>query len=524
MDPVVEIDVPMVAGADGAAPPVPEEDPIHGVLRTCGVTLLGARMAFINVEGLDSLSAFTQLNGDVDVTEMAKRMSTRPANAGRVILGTIQIKRIQALVHWVKDHDKRGLIPQPELWDEDAMNEAMSNKEAELNYGKIDVGSIDPGKCRTDHGWDNWQIAFANKLNATLGAAKVPIDYIIRTEHDDLDHEMLFMEDDELRKYQMPLEGQNFKHDNRLVYKMLKAACVDTDAWAWIESNDPSADGRKAWLALINHYDGYGELNKRIQRSKMELMKLHYKDEKVFQFEKYVTKLKEQFRVLEKDKHERYSESRQVETLLRGMNTTDPGIVAAKTQIFHSMLHDFDKACGFMSAYISSKHADAQYSYANRHNLSGQRRNVSATGSDGDRGGRGRGGRSGQRGGRTAGRGRNGGRGRGSGRGMRSFINNVDVTDPHRNFTSAEWEKLGTMRGVVLRMRDDTTGRGGRGGTDSRSSANSTTNRTTSAVSASGNTEANANATTNDQSVVSDITERGSQNGRSFGRGAYNNN
>jgi hypothetical protein len=27
----------------------------------------------------------------------------------------------------------------------------------------------------------------------------------------------------------------------------------------------------------------------------------------------------------------------------------------------------------------------------------------------------------------------------------------------------------------------------------------------------------------NDQSVVSEITERGSQNGRSFGRGAYNN-
>jgi hypothetical protein len=45
----------------------------------------------------------------------------------------------------------------------------------------------------------------------------------------------------------------------------------------------------------------------------MELLKLHYKDEKVFPFEKYVTKLKEQFRVLEKDKHASYSGSRQVE-------------------------------------------------------------------------------------------------------------------------------------------------------------------------------------------------------------------
>jgi hypothetical protein len=35
---------------------------------------------------------------------------------------------------------------------------------------------------------------------------------------------------------------------------MLKAACVNTDAWAW--------------LALVARYDGYGELNKRAMRAK----------------------------------------------------------------------------------------------------------------------------------------------------------------------------------------------------------------------------------------------------------------
>ena len=512
---------PVVAAAGGIAPANVAEDPIHAVLRTCGVTLLAARTTFINVEGLDSISAFTQLNGDTDVTEMAKRMASRPSAAGRVILGTMQIKRLQALVYWVKDHDKRGLVAQPDHWDNEAMTEAMERKEAEHNFGKIDVATIDPGKCRTDHGWDNWQTAFANKLNATLGAAGVPIDYIIRPELEDSDDE-LFWEDDERRRYQMPLDGQNFKHDNKLVYKLLKAACVDTDAWAWIQKNDPSADGRKAWLALIAHYDGYGELNKRVQRAKMELLRLHYKDEKVFPFEKYVTKLKEQFRVLEKDRHESYSGSRQVETLLRGMNTTDAGIEAAKTTVFHSMQHSFDKACEFMSAYISSKHAIAQHAYANRQTAGGQRRNISATGSDADRGGRGRGGRLGQRSGRFTGRGR-GGRGRTNGR-TRAYINNVDVTDPHRNFTAAEWEKLGTMRGVVLQMREG-GGRGGRGPNDTRSLTNSATQRTASVVSVTGSTaNANDNTPTNDNSVVSEITERGSQNGRSFGRGAYGNN
>jgi hypothetical protein len=268
------------AAAAGIAPANIAEDPIHDFLRTCGVALLAARMTFVNVKGLDSLSAFTQWNRDSDIIEMAKRMAAWLSDAGRVILGTIQIKRLQALIYWVKDHDKCGLVAQPDLcWDNKAMIKAMECKEAEYNFGQIDVGTIDPGKCRTDHDWDNWQIAFANKLNATLGAAGGPMDYIIRPEVEDSDNE-LFWKDNEVRRYQIPLERQNFKHDNKLVYKLIKAASVDTDAWAWIQRNAPSADGRKAWLALVVHYDGYGKLNKRVQRAKMELLRLHYKDKK----------------------------------------------------------------------------------------------------------------------------------------------------------------------------------------------------------------------------------------------------
>ncbi len=247
-----------------------------------------------------------------------------------------------------------------------------------------------------------------------MGAAGVPIDYIIRPGVEDSDDKLFW--EDERRRYQMPLEGQNFKHDNKLVHKLLKAACMDTDAWAWIQKNDPSADAR--------HYDGYGELNKQVQRAKMELLKIHYKDKKVLPFEKFVTKLKEQFRVLEKDRYASYSGSRQVETFLHGMNTTDTGIESAKTPVFQGMQHDFDRACEFMSAYISSKHAEAQHAYANQQAAGGQRRNISATGSDIDRGGRGRGGRSGQRSGLFTGSGR-GECGRTNGR-RRAYINNVD--------------------------------------------------------------------------------------------------
>ena len=142
-------------------------------------------------------------------------MASRPVASRRVILGTMHIKRLQALVFWIKDHDMRGLVMEPELWDTYVMVDAMERKEAEHNYVKIDVGTIDPSKCRTDHGWDNWQIAFTKKLTAILGAAQVPIDYVIRNE--DVGVEELFFTDEEERRYQMPLEGQNFKYeDNKL--------------------------------------------------------------------------------------------------------------------------------------------------------------------------------------------------------------------------------------------------------------------------------------------------------------------
>jgi hypothetical protein len=83
---------------------------------------------------------------------------------------------------------------------------------------------------------------------------------------------------------------------------------------------------------------------------------------------------------------------------------------------------------------------------------------------------------------------------------------------------AAEWEKLSTMRGVVLQMRES-DGHGGRGGNDNRLLTNSTAQRTASVVSANGSTF-NKSASTNDNSVVSEVTDRGLQNGRTFGRGA----
>ena len=57
---------------------------------------------------------------------------------------------------------------------------------------------------------------------------------------------------------------------------MLKAACIKSNAWTWIQDCDRTANGRKAWLALVEHYNGSGKLNKRVERTKEEIARLHY--------------------------------------------------------------------------------------------------------------------------------------------------------------------------------------------------------------------------------------------------------
>jgi hypothetical protein len=177
---------------------------------------------------------------------------------------------------------------------------AMARKKSKHNLDKVDINIIDPGKCQTDAGWDNWQIGFVDRLSAIMGAAKVPIDYIVCPEWDDTNK--LFLDDNKMRHFQMPLEGKNFKFDNKLVVQILNSAWIKTNVWTWFQSFDFTANGRKAWLALVAHYDGTGELNKCVENAIEEISRLHYKDKKAFPFEKIITKLKENFQVLLKDK------------------------------------------------------------------------------------------------------------------------------------------------------------------------------------------------------------------------------
>jgi hypothetical protein len=105
------------------------------------------------------------------------------------------------------------------MWNTKELPATLAHKEADHNSKKIDIDIVDPGKCQTDFGWDAWQIVFMNNLNPTMGAAKVPLMYVVCAEIET--NVYVFEDEEEERMYQMPFSGENFKHDNKLVYTNL---------------------------------------------------------------------------------------------------------------------------------------------------------------------------------------------------------------------------------------------------------------------------------------------------------------
>ena len=230
--------------------------------------------------------------------------------------------------------------------------------------------------------------------------------------------------------------------------------------------------------------------------------------------------MKEAFQVIEKDPDDSLSEKKKVEVFIKNIQANDAAITAAKVSVLKDHRNDLDGAMSFMAGLISTMYTSAKSDYGSR-SSSGKRRYVSATDSRDSRG-RGRARRGGDGRGRDGrGRGRGGGYGGGRGGGLKKYMNGVDVSDPHRNFTSDEWTKLGPMRHALLLLRQASSGRGGRGG--GRGDGQRSANASSAASAAAPTVPATTANTTNDQATtVSELTERGSQNGRGFGRGAYN--
>jgi hypothetical protein len=99
-------------------------DNLHAIFAMCGITDEAVHANIITQEGFTQLEDLGVLENDTDVSKMAKRMATRTQAEGRVLLGTVVIKRLQTLVWWVRDQQKHGLTLSAADFDVGTMNQA----------------------------------------------------------------------------------------------------------------------------------------------------------------------------------------------------------------------------------------------------------------------------------------------------------------------------------------------------------------------------------------------------------------
>jgi hypothetical protein len=85
--------------------------------------------------------------------------------------------------------------------------------------------------------------------------------------------------------FQFLLTGGSFELDNQTIYHKLKALLIDLPGWAWIEPHDTAENGRAAYSAWMEHYNGEGELSKRTAMAKSKLENVHYINKRSISFE-----------------------------------------------------------------------------------------------------------------------------------------------------------------------------------------------------------------------------------------------
>ena len=149
-----------------------------------------------------------------------------------------------------------------------------------------------------------------------MGASGIPLDYIARRKQPDgwtadNDHDRI--------KNQALCVDSSYKTDRMLVYGELKACCLDSEGWDWINRFDTRKYGRLEMVRLREHHEGAGEANKRVAWASDTIANSHYKSKHTFSFEEFSTTIHEAYTVLNEN-GETHSEEQMVRKMLEKMN------------------------------------------------------------------------------------------------------------------------------------------------------------------------------------------------------------
>ena len=222
----------------------------------------------------------------------------RDADERVTLSGPVRM-RLHAMLNWIQDFYRCSEEPSLDDMNPKQFRSAL-DVAAQRNkiraHSRLEAATLavqtDPGLLKGPRAWQSWKEAEENHLATQLGVSGVPLLYLIR-EKEIGDRTVAYSTFDEKAIACAPLFGPTFEADATKLHQKHIAWTRDQDSFQFIKKLRSKNNGRLDQLALVDHYDGAGNKEVRLQQAIKLKATLHYKNERVLKFDLYLSKIEE---------------------------------------------------------------------------------------------------------------------------------------------------------------------------------------------------------------------------------------
>ena len=195
---------------------------LNAILTVCDINDQAKHTHIINGKHFQSLQDFCMFESNKDVDRMASHLASSTQQEGCMHLGTIAIKKLQALVFWCKDHEMRGLNLVAAEFDQAVMLKAMEGKQVQKEVKETESAPAVKDLRKSDpFRFETCQDAFLNILSQLIGVQGILLHYMVCND----------MPPDEFENnakecmYQVPLNGNENLEDNKGILETEGVSC-----------------------------------------------------------------------------------------------------------------------------------------------------------------------------------------------------------------------------------------------------------------------------------------------------------
>jgi hypothetical protein len=273
---------------------------VINMLTWMGVSVAGNRQVIIAdllpaPEGIGNLKDETA-DGIKDACEA---YSKRGPENQRFVVTRTTLKRITALMHWVKDRHRLAENTAFVAADttrasfilelEAAANRALYRKD-QKKLGESMVNKDFQVQLKSRAQWERWSVDLETTLHSIIGTQGVPLSYIIRENDNPVLDGLATWETKAISG--APVIGVAFKQDAATAHRLIvNNISEDSDAYTYIKPMLRHEDGRRDIKALRARYLNTSTRQETINEANQVLDNLTYRNERSMTFEKFSSKL-----------------------------------------------------------------------------------------------------------------------------------------------------------------------------------------------------------------------------------------